>query len=386
MHNLVCLLDSSIPSRLVNGPCRGTHRLPLEGLDILKSLRPLPKPVKKVERVEKRPSSTFAQSSNVPFDAHVLAPCRHPNSVALPYLCVTDEEDGFSLMSGFVGRVVLGWLDKVRADPDVLPADRFARRDACMSRESWPKAKLRRSNDFRGDQIPSMMTVGVPKNNGNKALGSSASFPAQNCSFTLADSQQHERWSPSKIAKATEPALFQFDIDLAYNIAWELQVRRPHRIERLLNLQNVEGKEHIRRMVGLPIMERLTTVRRAQKRSLVQIVRLAAKSSMQSSLSQATPIAAKTSVGSTSPQIEEEQEGLSALTLTVVMIMKLHAMDTIPRISDPIVAAANDVQKNFGHSDPLNGCLYKLGFPKRTQSRQDLLPAEYLHGLILGSG
>ncbi|PBK73378.1 hypothetical protein ARMSODRAFT_971830 [Armillaria solidipes] len=69
---------------------------------------------------------TSAQSSYVPLDAHILASWRHPNSVVLPFLCVTDEEDIFSLMGGFVGRVVLGWLDKVCPDPEVLPVIRFA--------------------------------------------------------------------------------------------------------------------------------------------------------------------------------------------------------------------------------------------------------------------
>ncbi|KAK0505253.1 hypothetical protein EDD18DRAFT_329829 [Armillaria luteobubalina] len=92
---------------------------------------------------------TSAQSSYVPLDAHILASWRHPNSVVLPFLCVTDEEDIFSLMgsvlyqrstwgisepvigiilskTGFVGRVVLGWLDKECPDPEVLPAIRFA--------------------------------------------------------------------------------------------------------------------------------------------------------------------------------------------------------------------------------------------------------------------
>ncbi len=86
---------------------------------------------------------TSAQSSYVPLDAHILASWRHPNSVVLPFLCVTDEEDIFSLMggvlyqrstwgisepvigiilskTGFVGRVVLGWLDKECPGPEVL--------------------------------------------------------------------------------------------------------------------------------------------------------------------------------------------------------------------------------------------------------------------------
>ncbi|KAK0240841.1 hypothetical protein EDD85DRAFT_947944 [Armillaria nabsnona] len=93
------------------------------------------------ERTEASTDLTSAQSSYVPLDAHILAFWRHPNSVVLPFLCVTDEEDIFSLMGGvlyqrstwgisepvtgiilsktwFVGRVVLGWLDK--------PAIRFA--------------------------------------------------------------------------------------------------------------------------------------------------------------------------------------------------------------------------------------------------------------------
>ncbi|KAK0200727.1 hypothetical protein DFS33DRAFT_1072017 [Desarmillaria ectypa] len=101
------------------------------------------------ERTEASTDPTSAQSSYVPLDAHILAHWRHPNSVVLPYLCVTDQEDIFSLMSsvlyqrstwgipepvvgiilsktGFVGHVVLGWLDEERAEPDVLPAARFA--------------------------------------------------------------------------------------------------------------------------------------------------------------------------------------------------------------------------------------------------------------------
>ncbi|PBK95307.1 hypothetical protein ARMGADRAFT_795485 [Armillaria gallica] len=146
---------------------------------------------------------TSAQSSYVPLDAQILASWRHPNSVVLPFLCVTDEEDIFSLMggvlhlrstwgisepaigiilskTGFVGRVVLGWVDKVCPDPEVLPAVRFAygdetRTDASLGvydltdpvsavkfrssslasehtlRESWHSAVHRRSNNFRGD-------------------------------------------------------------------------------------------------------------------------------------------------------------------------------------------------------------------------------------------
>ncbi|KAG7439619.1 uncharacterized protein BT62DRAFT_957902 [Guyanagaster necrorhizus] len=104
------------------------------------------------ERTEASTDPTSAQSYYVPLDGHILAYWRHPNSVVLPYLCVTDEEDIFSLMSGvvyqrstwgickpvigiilsktgFVGRVVFGWLDNVCADPDVLPTVRFAYAD-----------------------------------------------------------------------------------------------------------------------------------------------------------------------------------------------------------------------------------------------------------------
>ncbi|KAK0499578.1 hypothetical protein EDD18DRAFT_856213 [Armillaria luteobubalina] len=99
------------------------------------------------EHTEVSTDPTSAQSSHVPLDAHILASWRHPNSVVLPFLCVTDEEDIFSLMggvlyqrstwgisepvigiilskTGFVGRVVLGWLDKECLDPE--PAIRFA--------------------------------------------------------------------------------------------------------------------------------------------------------------------------------------------------------------------------------------------------------------------
>ncbi|KAG7439598.1 uncharacterized protein BT62DRAFT_938820 [Guyanagaster necrorhizus] len=111
------------------------------------------------ERTEASTDPTSAQSSYIPLDAHVLASWRHPNSVVLPYLCVTDEDEIFSLMSGvvyqrstwgisepvigiilsktgFVGRVVLGWLDKVCVDPDVLPAVRFAHADGTRTDSS----------------------------------------------------------------------------------------------------------------------------------------------------------------------------------------------------------------------------------------------------------
>ncbi|KAK0476878.1 hypothetical protein IW261DRAFT_1594949 [Armillaria novae-zelandiae] len=101
------------------------------------------------EDTEDSTDLTSAQSSYVPLDAHILASWRHPNSVVLPFVCVTDGEDIFSLMggvlyqrstwgisepvigiilskTGFVGRVVLGWLDKECHDPEVLPTIRFA--------------------------------------------------------------------------------------------------------------------------------------------------------------------------------------------------------------------------------------------------------------------
>ncbi|KAK0476871.1 hypothetical protein IW261DRAFT_1609510 [Armillaria novae-zelandiae] len=101
------------------------------------------------EDTEDSTDLTSAQSSYVPLDAHILTSWRRQNSVVLPFVCVTDEEDIFSLMggvlyqrstwgisepvigiilskTGFVGRVVLGWLDKECHDCDVLPTIRFA--------------------------------------------------------------------------------------------------------------------------------------------------------------------------------------------------------------------------------------------------------------------
>ncbi|KAK0505718.1 hypothetical protein EDD18DRAFT_3220 [Armillaria luteobubalina] len=101
------------------------------------------------ERTEVSTDPTSAQSSYIPLDAHILASWHHPNSVVLPFLCVTDEDDIFSLMggvlyqrstwgisepvvgiilsrTGFVARVVLGWLDKECPDSEILPAIRFA--------------------------------------------------------------------------------------------------------------------------------------------------------------------------------------------------------------------------------------------------------------------
>ncbi len=52
------------------------------------------------EHTEVSTDPTSAQSSYVPLDAHILASWHHPNSVVLPFLCVTNEEDVFSLMCG----------------------------------------------------------------------------------------------------------------------------------------------------------------------------------------------------------------------------------------------------------------------------------------------
>ncbi len=52
------------------------------------------------EHTEVSTDPTSAQSSYVPLDAHIVASWRHQNSAVLPLLCVTDEEDIFSLMGG----------------------------------------------------------------------------------------------------------------------------------------------------------------------------------------------------------------------------------------------------------------------------------------------
>ncbi|KAK0476887.1 hypothetical protein IW261DRAFT_1566950 [Armillaria novae-zelandiae] len=111
------------------------------------------------EDTEDSTDLTSVQSSYVPLDAHILASWRHPNSVVLPFVCVTDEEDIFSLMggvlyqrltwgisepvigiilskTGFVGRVVLGWLDKECPDPGVLPTIRFTYGDGTHTEAS----------------------------------------------------------------------------------------------------------------------------------------------------------------------------------------------------------------------------------------------------------
>ncbi|KAK0225418.1 hypothetical protein IW262DRAFT_1491053 [Armillaria fumosa] len=52
------------------------------------------------EDTEVSTGPTSAQSSYVPLDAHILASWRHPNSVVLSFLCVTDEEDISSPIGG----------------------------------------------------------------------------------------------------------------------------------------------------------------------------------------------------------------------------------------------------------------------------------------------
>ncbi|KAK0475561.1 hypothetical protein IW261DRAFT_1567960 [Armillaria novae-zelandiae] len=187
---------------------------------------------------------TSAQSSYVPLDAHILASWHHPNSVVLPFICVTDEEDIFSLMGGVLyQRLTWGISEPVigiiLSKTGAFPAIRFAygdetRIDASLGvydltdpvsavkfshfilslrahvRESWLGAIHRRSNDFRGDQIASMTTIRVPRNNGDKEslIGSmrlqSAAKPGQvtSCSFPMADSENRVTRSSSKLRSA----------------------------------------------------------------------------------------------------------------------------------------------------------------------------------------
>ncbi|PBK95368.1 hypothetical protein ARMGADRAFT_1062007 [Armillaria gallica] len=209
---------------------------------------------------------TSAQSSYVPLDAHILASWRHPNSGVLPFLCVTDEEDIFSLMggvlyqrstwgisepvigiilskTGFVGRVVLGWLDKVCPDPEVLPAIRFAygdetRTDASLGvydltdpvsavkfsqfilglrahvegivaqchtptfkRLSWRSDSIDDDNSGTEEQWKQRIVNWL--NAVAKCRAPSDSSSSHSCSFPMADSEKRQTRSSSKSRSAT---------------------------------------------------------------------------------------------------------------------------------------------------------------------------------------
>ncbi|SJK96966.1 uncharacterized protein ARMOST_00215 [Armillaria ostoyae] len=240
------------------------------------------------ERTEASTDLTSARSSYVPLDAHILASWRHPYSAVLPFLCVTDEEDIFGLMgdvlyqrstwgisepvigiilldTGFVGRVVLGWLDKLCPDPEVLSAIRFAYGDETRTDASLgvydltdPVSAVKfaqfilglrahvegivaqchtPSNDFRGDQIASMMTIRVPKNNGNK--GSLIGLIRLQNTEHLPSSRQvipaHPPWLTLKSAKRGR-------LQSQAEPSPQLRVRRPRLMERPSSLRNVAGK------------------------------------------------------------------------------------------------------------------------------------------------
>ncbi|KAK0194908.1 hypothetical protein F5146DRAFT_1172420 [Armillaria mellea] len=210
------------------------------------------------EHTDPSTDPTSAQSSCIPLDAHILASWRHPNSVVLPFLCVTDEEDIFSLMggvlyqrstwgisepvigiilsnTGFVGRVVLGWLDKECPDPEVLPAIRFAYGDETRTDASLGVYDLTdpiaSTDDNSGTEEQWRQGIVSWINAVTKCIGHSNSSSSHSWPFPMADSGKRVMPSHSKSRPTTrsmsadskreplpEPAAeFVSDIDLVHN-------------------------------------------------------------------------------------------------------------------------------------------------------------------------
>ncbi|KAK0201457.1 hypothetical protein DFS33DRAFT_1439813 [Desarmillaria ectypa] len=178
------------------------------------------------KRMEASTDPTSAQSSYVPLDAHILAHWRHPNSVVLPYLCATDQEDIFSLMSsvlyqrstwgisepvvgiilskiGFVGRVVLGWLDEEHADPDVLPTARFAYGDETRTDSSLGVYDL--TDPMVGVSLFGVTLVLHVFNSDADHRGPSEPSSTHRCLSAMADSEKRVTQSASKSRSAHRP-------------------------------------------------------------------------------------------------------------------------------------------------------------------------------------
>ncbi|KAK0476391.1 hypothetical protein IW261DRAFT_1609579 [Armillaria novae-zelandiae] len=104
------------------------------------------------ESVETSTQPTSAPLSNIPVEAHVLSHWRQPDCVALPFLCIADEENIIPLVkstvyqrytwrisepvvgvmlseTGCIGRVVMGWTDGQSDSDHVLPRIRIAYSD-----------------------------------------------------------------------------------------------------------------------------------------------------------------------------------------------------------------------------------------------------------------
>ncbi|PBL04077.1 hypothetical protein ARMGADRAFT_1158018 [Armillaria gallica] len=112
------------------------------------------------ESMETSTQPTSAPSSNVPVEAHVLSHWRQPYCVALPFLCIADEESIIPLVkstvyqrytwgisepvvgmimseTGCTGRVVMGWTDEPSDSDHALPRIRIAYSD-----ERYPNSSL----------------------------------------------------------------------------------------------------------------------------------------------------------------------------------------------------------------------------------------------------
>ncbi|KAK0476392.1 hypothetical protein IW261DRAFT_1609580 [Armillaria novae-zelandiae] len=115
------------------------------------------KPLSESVKTSTQPIS--APLSNIPVEAHVLSHWRHLDCVALPFLCIADEENIIPLMkstvyqrytwrisepvvgimlseTGYIGRVVMGWADGWSDSDHVLPRIRIAYSDDCCPNSS----------------------------------------------------------------------------------------------------------------------------------------------------------------------------------------------------------------------------------------------------------
>ncbi len=117
------------------------------------------------ESMETSTQPTSAPSSNVPVEAHVLSHWRQPYCVALPFLCIADEESIIPLVkstvyqrytwgisepvvgmimseTGSTGRVVMGWTDEPSDSDHALVSCYFFATGYILSRVS-PKPRIR---------------------------------------------------------------------------------------------------------------------------------------------------------------------------------------------------------------------------------------------------
>ncbi|KAK0194946.1 hypothetical protein F5146DRAFT_1172537 [Armillaria mellea] len=294
------------------------------------------------------------------------------NSVVLPFLCVTDEEDIFSLMSGvlyqrstwgisepiigiilsntgFIGRVVLGWLDKECPDPEILPAIRFAygdetRIDAALGvydltnpasavkfsqfilglrthvegivaqcrtptfkRLSWRSDSIDDDNSGTEEQWKQRIVNWL--NAVAKCRAPFESTSSYSCSFPMTDSE-----------KRRNAVVFEVK-------SLQLRVRRPHLMELPSSLWNVAGKKHSQ-TAGRPQTGK--TGKRAKSADALSCSALGAKSlagiSPDAKLSFSTYAYERHITGLTNAQFKVDAEELKKSKMPASQIKELTAI------------------------------------------------------------